>query len=255
MARPPRGGNHRPVPDRVFDDPRLAAVYDPLDPDRSDLGPYLDIARALDARTVIDVGCGTGTLACLLAAEGREVIGVDPAAAMLAVARTKAGAERVRFIRGTAGDIPAVDADLVTMTGNVAQVFLDDDEWQAALVAMRRALRGDGRGHLVFETRRPERQAWLEWNPTDSHSVVDVPGAGPIESWYEVTNVDLPFVTFVGTLVFHADGTTLTSTSTLRFRTRKEIEESLDDAGFDVLDVRDAPDRPGKEHVFIARRR
>jgi hypothetical protein len=40
----------------------------------------------------------------------------------------------------------------------------------------------------------------------------------------------------------------------LRFRTRDEIERSLADAGFIVEDVRDAPDRPGCEFVFVAQR-
>ena len=42
--------------------------------------------------------------------------------------------------------------------------------------------------------------------------------------------------------------------STLRFRTRAEVEASLVAAGFAVADVRDAPDRPGRELVFLARR-
>jgi hypothetical protein len=50
------------------------------------------------------------------------------------------------------------------------------------------------------------------------------------------------------------DGTVLTSDSTLRFRTRPEIEASLAAAGFAVREVRQAPDRPGKEFVVIARR-
>jgi hypothetical protein len=32
------------VPDAIFEDARLASVYDPLDPDRSDLDHYLAIA-------------------------------------------------------------------------------------------------------------------------------------------------------------------------------------------------------------------
>ena len=56
------------MPDAIFEDPRLAAVYDPLDPDRSDLDVYVAIAQELGARSVLDVGCGTGTFACLLAA-------------------------------------------------------------------------------------------------------------------------------------------------------------------------------------------
>jgi hypothetical protein len=64
--------------------------------------------------------------------------------------------------------------------------------------------------------------------------------------------VSLPFVTFRGTFAFHADGTTLTSDSTLRFRTRDEIVASLEVARFRVDEVREAPDRPGKEYVFLA---
>ena len=41
------------------------------------------------------------------------------------------------------------------------------------------------------------------------------------------------------------------STSTLRFRERNELERDLSRHGFNVLDVRDAPDRPGKEMVFL----
>ena len=61
-------------------------------------------------------------------------------------------------------------------------------------------------------------------------------------------------VTFRATIVFHEDGTELTSDSTLRFRTHDEIIESLDAADFRVDDVREAPDRPGKEYVFLAAR-
>jgi hypothetical protein len=46
----------------------------------------------------------------------------------------------------------------------------------------------------------------------------------------------------------------LTSDPTLRFRTRKAVERSLSTSGFVVDEVRDAPDRPGRELVFIASR-
>ena len=84
------------MPDRLFADRRLAAVYDPLDPDRSDLDAYAAVATELGARTVLDLGCGTGTFAVLLAARGFDVTGVDPAAASIDVARAKPGADRVR---------------------------------------------------------------------------------------------------------------------------------------------------------------
>lgn len=69
--------------DLLFEDKRLAALYDPLDPDRSDLDSYLRLAQEFEAHSVLDIGCGTGTLACLLALRGHAVTAVDPAAASL----------------------------------------------------------------------------------------------------------------------------------------------------------------------------
>ena len=76
---------------------------------------------------------------------------------------------------------------------------------------------------------------------------------GVVDSWVDLTEVDLPLVSFRWTYRFERTGDEVVSDSTLRFRTRPEVERSLGDAGFRVVDVRDAPDRPGLEHVFIAR--
>ena len=54
-------------------------------------------------------------------------------------------------------------------------------------------------------------------------------------------------MTFRGTYVFASDGAVLTSDSTLRFRERDEIEADLARHGYVVDEVRDAPDRPGRE--------
>ena len=121
------------MPDRLFADRRLAAVYDPLDPDRSDLDAYVAVATELGARTVLDLGCGTGTFAVLLAARGFDVTGVDPAAASIDVARAKPGANRVRWVVGEIDAVSDLRFDLVTMTGNVAQVFVSDEAWGAML--------------------------------------------------------------------------------------------------------------------------
>lgn len=51
--------------DECFGHPRLAAVYDALDPDRGDLDAYVRMAEEFGARRVLDIGCGTGALALL----------------------------------------------------------------------------------------------------------------------------------------------------------------------------------------------
>jgi SAM-dependent methyltransferase len=238
------------VPDPIFADRRLAEIYDPLDPDRSDLDVYAAIVEEFGARRVLDVGCGTGTFACMLAERGVEVVGVDPAGASLDVARRKPGADRVRWIHGDATMLPPLGTHLATMTANVAQVFLTDEDWLATLRGIRAALTQNGR--LVFETRVPERKAWLEWNRQETHNRPDIPGVGVVENWCDLIEVADSLVTFRWTSIFASDGAVLTSVSTLRFRSRQEVERSLQAAGFVVDVVRDAPDRPGRELVFIA---
>lgn len=238
--------------DALFEERRLADIYDALDPDRSDLSAYAAIVAEFGARSVLDVGCGTGTFACLLAARGVHVTGLDPAAASLDVARAKPGADRVRWLHHEAASLPALRVDLVTMTGNVAQVFLTDGEWDLVLRHAHAALRPGG--HLVFETRDPARKAWLEWNRETSHAHTGIPGVGGVETWVEVTGVRGDLVSFRSVFVFETDGAVMTSDSTLRFRRREEVTESLMSAGFMLEDVRDAPDRPGCELVFVAQR-
>ena len=236
--------------DAIFNDPRLVRVYDAIEGDRRDLAVYVDVVAELGAQSVLDIGCGTGTFACMLAARGIDVVGVDPAWASLEVARAKPDAGAVRWLHGDATTLPPLAVDAAFMTGNVAQVFLTDEDWAATLRGTRDALRPGG--HLVFETRDPARRAWERWTPEQTRSVLDVPGAGVVEDWGELTEISGPFVTFRSKTAFRRDNVVIESTSTLRFRDRPEIEDSLLEAGFQTTEIRDAPDRPGLEFVYIA---
>lgn len=243
------------MPDPVFDHPRVARIYDPLDPDRSDLDSYMDVVEEFNARSVLDVGCGTGTLACRLADHKIRVLGVDPAAASVAVAQTKRGADRVEWVVGTMADVAASPShrnnhDLATMTANVAQVFLDDSDWQSTLKAIHSCLRPGGR--LAFESRRPSDRGWEGWTKELTRQLVDIPKEGLVESWVQVTAVEGETVTFESPTIFHADGEHIDSTTTLRFRTEEALCDSLSRAGFSELDVRDLPYAPGRGWLIVA---
>ncbi|GAB3476889.1 class I SAM-dependent methyltransferase [Nocardiopsis coralliicola] len=243
------------MPDAEYAHPRLAALYDHLHADPSDLPPYLEILRAEDARDIIDAGCGTGRLTLALAARGCTATGFDPARASLDVARAKPGADRVRWVHGDSSALAALDpplrADAAVMAGNASQAVDNPAQWRRTLTDLHAALRPGGL--FAFETRNPDARAWERWNRAESLRTLEVPGTGPVTVWVDLLDVDGPLVAFRWTFAF-ADGQELTSTSTLRFRTRAETSADLAAAGFTVEEVRGAPDRPGRELVFLARR-
>jgi ubiquinone/menaquinone biosynthesis C-methylase UbiE len=99
--------------------------------------------------SVLDLGCGTGSLAVLLAEAGHCVHGLDASPAMLAAARTKGAAAGVRLdlVLGDAADPPFApgSADVV-LCRHVLWSLPDQD---AVLANWTRLLRPGGRLVLI----------------------------------------------------------------------------------------------------------
>src|SRR5918992_1455238 len=144
-----------------FTDLEQAALYDRMHPpgERSDFRFYLPMI--MEARAVVDVGCGTGALLHMAREAGHSgrLVGLDPAIGMLELARRRSDIEWVR------GDLSDVDYDrefeLAVMTGHAFQELIADDEIRAAFVAVRSALTDGGR--FAFETRNPALRGWERW--------------------------------------------------------------------------------------------
>lgn len=217
------------MPCPAYTDPRLAACYDPLNPTDPADAYYLALAGDRP-KTILDMGCGTGRLAVALAEHGHRVTGADPAGGMLSIARTRPGAERVRWLQSTAADL-ALDArfDLIIMTGHVFQVFLEDDEVRAALRNLRRHLAPGGR--LAFETRNPLVEEWHAWRPDLTRERIAVPGIGSVEIHYDIAGAEGERVTFETHFRFAPDDVVV-ATTTLRFMSRETLAAFLAEAGF-----------------------
>jgi len=213
---------------RSYTDPRLAAVYDRLNPPNAADPFYLDLVGDTP-RTVLDMGCGTGWLACEMARRGHLVTGVDPAPAMLDVARARPGGRTVTWIASDAVRL-ALEArfDFIVMTGHVFQVFLEDEEIAAALANLRRHLGADGR--IAFEARNAAVRAWENWTPERTATRVHVPAMGTVDVHYALRSVDGPLVTFETHFQFSPTDSAVTST-TLRFMAQNEVATFLAGAG------------------------
>lgn len=247
--------------DLHYTDPRLVELYDLENPWGPDNDFWVALADELGARVIVDLGCGTGLVTRALAVGDRTVIGVDPSPAMLAVAKRAPGAERVRWIQGDASALGKTDreigADLALMTGNVAQVFLDDEAWESTLRFLHAAIRPGG--HLAFDSRNPAAREWERWTKENTHQRLETP-FGPVETWLEVVAVDGDLVRIEGYNRFLESGELVVAPSTLRFRRAEEISDSLERAGFAVEhmygDWRRGPLKPESASIVaIARRK
>ena len=215
------------MPCTAYTDPRLAACYDSANP--HDPADDFYLALAGDApKAILDMGCGTGRLAVALARRGHRVTGADPSDGMMRVARSRPGAERVRWVDSDSASLALDDRfDLIIMTGHVFQVFLEDDDVRATLRNLRLHLAPGGR--LAFETRNPLVEEWRTWTPW--RETLQVPGVGAVEMHYSVTSTDPTFVTFETHFRFAPDDVVV-ATTTLRFMSRDELAAFLADAGF-----------------------
>ena len=220
------------MPDRQFTEPGLAVLYDLFCAwdRRDDFGFYLPMVMAADS--VLDVGCGTGMLLRRARVDGHRgrLCGLDPAAAMLEVARSQADIEWIQ------GDLTSVgfvgEFDLIVMTGHAFQVLTGDGELRAALVAVRTALKRNG--VFAFETRNPLARAWERWTPAYA---VDVTGPDG-RTWRMTHQVDTPvageLVSFTSTYAGPGWARPQVSRSTLRFLGADSLAGFLSAAGLTV---------------------
>jgi ubiquinone/menaquinone biosynthesis C-methylase UbiE len=231
-------------------------AYDQLNPADDDYRFYAAFGTPAGVSRAVDLGCGTGTLARMLASDVASVVGVDPDAEMLRVARSKDPEGRVDWRLGYSDVLEPESAEFAVMSGHVAQVFVEDGDWLAALRDLRRALVPGGL--LAFESRNPSARRWEAWTRELTLRTVET-SEGVVEFWHETAVVDLPRVSYDTLARNLRTGEVTANRDALAFRDEQALRASLEHVGFGVDHVfgdwdRTAPTATSPELIMIARK-
>jgi SAM-dependent methyltransferase len=217
--------------ERQYHDPDLAQFYDWDCLWTPDFDWFASLVA--DARSVLDLGCGTGIFTAELAARGAVAVGVDPAAAMLDIARSRTGGDRVTWVQADARGLDLGQRfEAVVMTGHAFQTLLTRADRAAVLATIARHLEPQGR--FFFDSRNPDARAWENWTPDKTRVVRPHPDFGTVERWYDarleepcdIVRLDMTYRT--------AEGRAYSATSRLAFPTHAELSDLIARAGLYV---------------------
>lgn len=220
--------------DRLYTDPKLVDFYD-IDNDWGNDHEYCaDLAEGV--ASVLDLGCGTGRLCADLMHRFPEMdcFGVDPAAAMLDIARSRPGGKFVTWLEDDARTARLGKTfGLIVLTGHAFQVFLTEEDQAAVLQTIAVHLAPDGR--FVFDSRNPAREEWKTWAKDVSGWSVDHPVHGPTEAWTDVARDDRTgVVTYETHYRIERSGQHLSAESKILFSDRNAIDRLIRHAGLTV---------------------
>jgi SAM-dependent methyltransferase len=201
------------MPSRDYHERIWEGVPEGLDPPDLRLRRAFLLQRVPPLSRVLDVGCGEGRFAAELAQAGMTVVGVDVADEPLRRARAKHPALDLRIVPAD-GPWPLPDASFdVVWAGETIEHVADTANW---LSELRRLLRSGGR--LLLSTPAHGRLAML--------------------------GLALSGRAFDAHFDPRADH--------LRFYTRRTLRRSLEDSGFQDIDVREAAGLPGLRRLLLA---
>ncbi|MDP8998177.1 MAG: class I SAM-dependent methyltransferase [Pseudomonadota bacterium] len=205
--------------DEHYCNPKLAALFDSDCPWGEDKDFYLALPK-LAQSTILDIGCGTGQLSEAYASLGHNVLGIDPAAAMLEVARSKPHGSIIEWQQASAQNFATPHKfDLIVMTGHVFQTLLNVNDVDRSLARIAAHLKPGGQ--FVFESRTPNIDWFAKWKANveigrEFIAIADTPSRKTFERKYI-----LPDQTHV-------------SRSELQFWSEAEIRQQLSNTGLVV---------------------
>ena len=167
----------------LYSDPSLAQFYNVNQTVRQDYDYCVQWTK--NANSILDLRCGTGTLASLFSNRINVVV-VDPAKAMLDIAASQIKNQNISWVVGGARNIRLGQRfDFVILSGHAFQVFLTKEDQLQVLMTIAAHLNQGGQ--FIFDSRNPSfPQSKERTKPQTLHKFLH-PEHGEMEAWNEST--------------------------------------------------------------------
>jgi len=147
-----------------------------------DIPFYIDYAKSLSCKNILELGCGTGRVTIALAKEGFNITGLDLSNEMLAVFRQKLDdtvKNRIELIHGNMADFNLNKKfDLIIVPFRAFQCLTDDKDIKNSLNCVKEHLTDDGIFIVNAFNPDPDRvnenwcsPATIQWERLDENTV------------------------------------------------------------------------------------
>lgn len=230
----------------VFAD--YSRYYDLLYRDKNYVGESKYVAGLIrrhmpEAKTVMEMGCGTGLHAATMARLGFDIVGVDMSEGMLESAETRRAAldediaARLRFVHGDARSVRLGQKfDVVVSLFHVMSYQTTNEDLAAAFDTAREHVRNGG----IFLFDCWYGPAVLRQWPTETEKhlkddLIDVTRKAEPEVYPNENVVDVHYTVHV-TDKLSGDTETLRETHRMRYLFTPEVEAALSRAGMELID-------------------
>lgn len=243
-----------------YSNPKIASLYNqtnqhyPLEKKF-----YFDLAKEINAKKIVDIGCGTGLLTLEMANLGYEMIGVEPGKAMLEIALKDPNSDKVKWVYGDTMSLKGEeDLDLAIMSTHVAQELVDDDYFLEVLKSINLFLKPSG--YLTFDSRNSEiKLEDFGWSTKDKPSEFLNTEKQKMLLWVEILENINDIVSYELHYFNTETKEELFSTNQLVFRSKEKIMNFLNQAGFEVENIYGDWDKTqvtnkSRELIFVAKK-
>lgn len=180
-----------------------------VDPEYEEQIIPLAVSELSSYHNIVDVGCGDGQIARALAAQGSNVLGIDPTPLHIRIARERGGGPVYELGSATAIPVPDESQDAVV----ACLVFEHIDEVDAAIAEVARVLKPGGRfsfflNHPLLQT---PGSGWIDDHMIDPPEqywrigpyLVESESVEEVERGVHIRFVHRPLSRYVNTLLEH----------------------------------------------------